>query len=351
MLASLLESLDHSRVVSTLVTLDEPGPIAARVSRAGVRVLSLGGRGLGVAFARLARLLGKETFDVVNAYGFKATLVSRMLVASLQPSAAFVNGVRGLHITETERVDSPKARFALRVEHVTSRFVDAYDANSLGALDLLAASGIDRTRMHYIPNGIDPRPWRVARGEVRNEIPVIVCVARFVARKRHVDLLEASAMLHSRGHAHRLVLVGYGPTLLQERERAETLGIGQSVTFMGRVEADDVRRVLKEADLFCLVSMWEGMAGTVMEAMAAGLPVVGTMVNGIHDLVDHGVTGSLVAPCDAEALATALAPLLADRPRREALGRAGQERVETHFSLDAMTASKEALYCEIAGRS
>src|SRR4051794_11263737 len=99
MVAGLVESMDRERVSSTVVLLDAPGPIAARLQQAAIPVRSLGGRGFLVATARLARILRAETFDVVNAYGFKGTLAARILVRLFaRGRPAFVSGVRGLHV-------------------------------------------------------------------------------------------------------------------------------------------------------------------------------------------------------------------------------------------------------------
>jgi hypothetical protein len=88
--------------------------------------------------------LRREPFDVVNAYGFKSTFVTRFLVRALARRSVFVSGVRGLHVSELERLESPKARLVLRLERLTSPLVDVYDANSTGAVELLEKIGIRR---------------------------------------------------------------------------------------------------------------------------------------------------------------------------------------------------------------
>ena len=349
MLATLVERMDARQVRSAVAILGAPGPIARRLREGNVPVRSLGDRGKLQAYRRLGALIRHGRFDVVNAYGFKATALARVFVALLSPGTRFVNGVRGLHITEAEDLDSLKARFALAVERAGSRLVTVYDANSTGALDLLAAAGIDRSRMRYIPNGLDLDEWPYEGRPIDgSRPPVVLCVARFVARKRHQDLLEAAAGLAREGHAFRLVLAGDGPTLPSMRALAEQLGLGDVVTFLGSVDRPTVREQMRAADVFVLLSAWEGMPGTVMEAMACGLPVIGTRVNGTADLIEHEASGLHVEPGDATAARSALRRLLLDADLRRAMGARGRQIIESEFTLDRMVGAKQDLYRSLA---
>jgi len=343
MVAAVVERIDRRQVVPTVVTLDRPGPVAHRLAEHDVPVRSLGGDGLPQAFLRLARILRREQFEVVAAYGFKSTFVTRFLVRSLAPQSVFVSGVRGLHVSEVERLDGPKARLLLSAERLTSGLVGVYDANSKGAVELLANAGIDRRRLRYIPNGLDVE-WWTPDSTHRGSVPVALCVARFTPIKRHQDLLRAVAMLSDRGVALRLELIGDGPTLPDMRQLAGVLGVDELTHFVGARDSDEVRDALRRADVFCLASGWEGMAGSVMEAMACGLPVVGTNVNGIAELVDHGGTGYLVPPRRPELLAVALQRLVTDPVDAATLGTAGRRRICEEFSVERMVASKQDLF-------
>jgi L-malate glycosyltransferase len=345
MVATLAERVDRSRVVCEVVTLDRPGPIAKRLAAAGVPVVSLGDGGLVRAFVRLAGVVHRRRPQVVNAYGLKGTLVGRILIRVIAPDAAFVSGVRGLHVTDVADVDSRKSRLVLAVERAFSRLVDVYDCNSRGALELLARHGIARERLTYIPNGVDV-PSETSRRT--GDRVVIVCVARLSPIKRHSDLLQAAALLCDRVPRLELLFVGDGPSAGALKELADELGLGDRVTFAGAVSRDGVREALARSDIFCLPSLWEGMPGSVMEAMAGGLPVVGTDVNGIADLVSPGRTGLLVPPCTPEALADALAQLALDAQLRERFGRAARERIAEEFSVGRMVRAKEDLYRRLA---
>jgi glycosyltransferase involved in cell wall biosynthesis len=344
MVATLVERADPARVRVELVTLAAPGPIAARLAASGIRVRSLGGTGTLPTLRRLAGIVARERFDVVSAYGLTGTMLCRVLVRLLSRQTRFVHGVRGLHLFDTERVDGVKLRLVLVLERLASRLVDVYDANSRGALDLLARAGIAPGKLHYIPNGIETTGYPLAaRG---GDPPTVVCVARMVPIKRHVDLLAAAEKLASADVPFRLALVGSGPIEAECRTAARPLG--DRVAFYGVLDRARVLDLLAGSDVFCLMSLAEGMPGSVMEAMACGLPVVGTCVNGVQDLVVDGETGFLVPPRDPAALAQRLGILLADAGLRRRMGEAGRNRIAEHFTLDGMLRAKEQLYRDLA---
>lgn len=348
LVASYVERFDRSRVHAELATLAPPGPIAARLRRAGIATHSLGGRGRLVAVLRLARLLSRG-YDVVNAHGFKVTMYAR-LARLVSRRAALISSVHGLHVTEVEEPTQAKGRVAMALERVGSRLIDVYEVNTEGAIGFLAAHGIPRQKMTFIPNAIDlaewPPPSRARRNNDR--VPTVVCVARFVPRKRHEDLLRGLGRLATEGVAFRAVLPGYGPTLEPMRVLADELGI--DAAFPGRLAPADVRTVLATADIFCLPTLWEGTVISVMEAMAMELPVVATDVNGVNEVVEDRVTGFLVPPYRDDLLADALRRLLSDPELAHEMGRAGRERVEREFRLDGIVRAKEELYAGLVAR-
>jgi glycosyltransferase involved in cell wall biosynthesis len=348
MVASLVQCSDADVVTHELATLQTPGPIAARL-RAGARgAASLGGRG-GMAGAtwRLLRLLRTRDYDVVNAYGLKASLLVRVLVRLLRPRPVLVCGVRGTHVTEVERLDSPKARLASLLERMLAPLVDVYDANSRAALRLLGELGVAEERLVYIPNGLDLSLWRVRDAEPPG-VPLIVCASRFTPVKRHQDLLHALAALKRGGHRFRAILPGGGPLIPEMRSLASSLGLGGTVELPGPVGNDEVRRLLEEASIVCLASASEGMPGTLMEGMASGVAVVATDVSGTNELVVDGESGLLVPAYDVPALAGAFARLLTDPELRARIAAGGRRRMEECFSFEVMLEAKERLYAELA---
>jgi glycosyltransferase involved in cell wall biosynthesis len=145
-----------------------------------------------------------------------------------------------------------------------------------------------------------------------------------------------------------LVVVGVGPERDPCASRLERAGLSDRATFLGRLDADDVERVLAVVDVLCLPSTQEGMPYVILEAMASGVPVVSTTVYGIPEMVGHGETGLLVDPQDEDGLRDALTTLI-DRPEtRNSMGRAARRRFEDHFTLDRQLRAMESLYLDVA---
>ena len=143
----------------------------------------------------------------------------------------------------------------------------------------------------------------------------------------------------------RLDLVGDGPLLGHVQARLGAADVQGAVRLLGL--RDDVPELLSRAACFLLTSDYEGCPLSVLEAMAAGVPVVATAVGGVPELVGHGETGILVEPGRPEGLARGLDELLSDPARAEALGRAGRQRAKEHFSRESMVAATVAVYEEI----
>jgi L-malate glycosyltransferase len=172
--------------------------------------------------------------------------------------------------------------------------------------------------------------------------PTVISVANFRQQKGHADLLHAFARVRRQVPAARLVLIGEGELHDDLEAIATQLGIQGAVEFKGNV--DDVWPHLATADVFALGSIYEPLGIAVMEAMAAGLPVVATTVGGIPEVVDPHETGLLAAPRDPVALAEGLIALLKSSELRRRFGRAARERaqgmrmdrtVDQYFSLYA----------------
>lgn len=168
-------------------------------------------------------------------------------------------------------------------------------------------------------------------------------------RKGVVDLLTASTILVERGVAHELILAGGTPDEGADAEaEVHAAAEGSPARFLGPQPHEAMPALYAGADVFCLPSWWEAMPLSVLEAMAAGLPVVASRVGDIPRAVEDGVSGSIVPAQDPEALADALEPLLRDAALRERMGAAGRARVESSFSMTTTESEIDAVYREIA---
>ncbi|HVM69821.1 MAG TPA: glycosyltransferase family 4 protein [Gaiellaceae bacterium] len=189
-------------------------------------------------------------------------------------------------------------------------------------------------RTVVIPNAVPEAPQAPLEGSP----PLVVSVGRLKEPKDFSTLVRALAEL--REVPHRAVVAGDGPDRpALEAERDE---LGVRVELSG--ERDDVPALLAAADVFVLSSRSEGMPMSILEAMAAGLPVVASAVGGVPELVVDGETGLLVPPGDADALAAALRLVLEDADLRRRLGSAGRERAQRAFGLERFRREHLALY-------
>jgi glycosyltransferase involved in cell wall biosynthesis len=174
------------------------------------------------------------------------------------------------------------------------------------------------------------------------EAPLLGSVCRLHLQKGYADLLTALTRVQARVPAVRLLLVGEGELRSQLEAQAQAMGLSEAVIFAGA--RTDVPEILAGLDVFVLPSLWEGMSNAVLEAMAAGLPVVATGVGGTPEVVVDGVTGLLVAAGDAGALARSLTRLLCDPELRRRMGQAGRERVAQRFTVGRMVEQTQRLY-------
>jgi glycosyltransferase involved in cell wall biosynthesis len=199
-------------------------------------------------------------------------------------------------------------------------------------------------RVIVIPNGIDLGPFRRAEAErsmLRRElgIPdaqfVWLAAGRLEPQKDYATLLAALARCSASPSEHCLLIAGQGQQQSELERAAVELGVSARVRFLGL--RDDVPQLVAACDALVLASRFEGLPNVVMEAMAGARPVVATRVGGTAELVEHGVTGLLVDPGDAGALAQAMCQVMAaPESSRHAMGTAGRSVIAERYSLAAM---------------
>lgn len=168
-------------------------------------------------------------------------------------------------------------------------------------------------------------------GEPAPEPGFLLVVGRLRIRKGVDVLLAAMPELRRRQPSARLVIAGDGEHRAALERQAAALGLGESVTFLGRAGAAQVRELLRGAAALVVPSIYEGMPLVVLEAMEAALPVVASRVAGIPEVVEDGCTGWLVPPEDPPRLAGALAAVLGDPAAARRRGAAGRQRLDEHF--------------------
>ncbi len=333
-----------------VVCLERPGVLAEQVEAQGGRLACIHkppGIRLEV-FGRLGRLFRELRPDVVHTHQIGALFYAGPAArrAGVPVVVHTEHGKHYDHRRRTRWLGRLAARGAARFFCVSA--------------DIAAAVGAHRIappgKIRVVPNGIDTTRFQEENeaGAVRQSLgipanaPVIGTVGRLSEVKRQDLLIRAFQQVRARLADAHLLLVGDGPWLGRLRELVAGLGLADSVHFAG-YQAQPAP-YLQAMDLFALTSQSEGMPLAVLEAWAAGLPVVATRVGGLPELVDDGRTGILVAFGDDAALARALGDLLADPATARRLGAAGRDRVEARYSLRRMADEYQRHYNELLGR-
>jgi len=204
--------------------------------------------------------------------------------------------------------------------------------------------------VHVVETGMDPARFSIAdnrqklRGKfgIKEDECVFACVARLAAQKNHSLLLRAYAELQKHTPRSRLLLVGDGELREELEVEARRLGLVGSVLFLGF--SQNVPSILRASDVFVLSSHYEGLPYAVLEAMASGLPVVSTAVDGVIDAIVEGVTGHLVPRDDVMALARAMWQMILHPESRQLMGEAGRKRFRSRFTVEHMVEETVRLY-------
>lgn len=317
----------------------------ARAESFPVHAVAMRGTWDVLAVAALARLHRALRPDIVHWHAARAHALGT-LAASIAPVRARIL---------SRRVDFPVRR-SLGSRILYARPIDAIAAISEGVRDALIRSGVDAARIRVIPSGIDLAPFDEPfdRAAIRGRLGLAetdvlaLQVAALAPHKSQTTLLQAMARIRSRHPNLRVWIAGEGPLRTSLAHEHATLELGESVRFLGFRE--DVTDLLRAADLFVISSYLEGLGTSILDAMAAGLPVVATRVGGIPEAVVDGETGVLVPPSDPQALGEALSALAGDPERRARLGVEGRRRARG-FSADRTEERTRSLYAEVLARS
>lgn len=203
-----------------------------------------------------------------------------------------------------------------------------------------------------IPYGIDLTqfsPQSRTERDATNGRVVVGAVARLSPEKGFEHLLRAVALLRKRGCEVDVVLAGDGPSRGGLERLAGELALQDRVQFLGEVPHEDVPATLGTFDIFAMPSTWEGFGVAALEASAMQLPVVGSNIHGIPDVVIDGETGLLVPAADVDALADAIARLVADPAARQRMGAAGRGLVERAYRWEDNARLMDLLYAQMVG--
>jgi len=334
--------------------LTRDGPLRQDLEAAGVHVTLIGKRWKidPWAYVRLKRLVAALRPDLIHTWLFAANAYGRR--------AGVACGVKCL-VAGERCVDSWKGWLHLAIDRRLARRTSRIVANSPGVRDFYVACGLAPEKLEVIPNGVPPAPpVQTSRGEILAELglPEEARLAGLVGRlwpqKRVKDAIWAADLLKVIRRDVYLLVIGDGPHRTRLETFRDQVEIRDRVLFLGQRE--DVPRLLPHFDVLWSASAFEGQSNAIMEAMAAGIPVVATDIPGTRDLVVHGTTGYLVptegrpvfAPTVNTSVAKGLARytnvLLDDAALARRFGQSARRRMLDEFSVEKMVARYADLY-------
>jgi len=326
--------------LTTFLCLDTRGPLAVEAERNGFQVHLLDRRpGLDWSCRQnLRKLICQIRPAAVLAHQYTPFFYSSLARGvSYRPPIVFIE--HGRHYPDPRKLRRVMANCLLfRRDDVVIAVAESVKQA------LICKEGIREDRIRVIPNGINPEPYRAAtvlREKVRRDLGLaddevaIIQVARLDPLKDHDTAIAAVERIAQ--PRVRLLIVGDGPEEGRLQQRVSQSPFPERYAFLGYRQ--DIPDLLAAADVFLLSSISEGLPVTVLEAMAAALPVVATCVGDLSDVVEHGVTGFLVPPRDPGQLAEALERLCVSSELRRQFGRAGRDRLLAHFTEEKMHAA------------
>jgi len=327
----LASRLDPDRFETHAIFLAGDGPLVDELSEAGVVTHVVGwlkGARDPVGALRFARAVARG-FDIVHQHfgGRSVRWIGKGI------------GPRKLVVQVWGRVLEPRGE-----QPITMRI---NRADAVIAVSKAVASIVSGPTVRVIYPGIDLGRFREPTPAAihARRPPVVGTAARLVPIKAIEYLIRSVAAVRKRIGDLRLEIAGSGPELRPLQAEANSLGLADGVRFLGW--RPDMATVLPRWDVFILPSLDEGFPIALLEAMAAGLPVIASDVGGVPELVNHGETGFLVRPRDVDGLSERLVYLVPDRQARASMGAAGRRRVRSLFSADRMAAEVATLYEEV----
>jgi glycosyltransferase involved in cell wall biosynthesis len=316
--------------------------LARRAGAAGIRVHPVTMRAewdLAAVF-KLRSIIRGRAIDIVHMHTSHAHTLG---------VAAARLGTRALTVV-TRRVAYSIHRHPFSLSGFKYRIgVDRYAAVSRAVKDVMVADGIPAERIEVAHSGIDLSRFKGADGStVRDELglpagaPVAGTTAHLARNKGLEVLVDAAPLVTAIVPEARIVIVGTGDLAQKLEARAAERGALGSILFTGF--RSDIPACLDALDVFVMPSLKEGLGTSILDAMAAGKPVVASRTGGIPEIVEDGVTGLLVPPGDAAALAAAVTRILKEPDLAESLAHQGLGKVQESFSVGAMVEANIAIY-------
>ena len=341
-----LATCGSSRFQHEVATMHGHGIYWDRLQDAGVKVHSLSPhKHLPLYLATLPALFLANRPDILHCHLIPSNIIAKPLGALMGVPLILNHD----HTNDPQRIDN---KLLLALDKTTNRFAHHIIAVAGACRDfLIQHESIPPEKITLVPNAIDLRrfsPGNADRAESRNKFglpidaKVIAGVGRLNPQKNFSLFLDIAAALAPRFPELRFLLAGEGPEESMLREKARTLGLADRIVFAGYVA--DTRQVYAAADILLMPSRFEGLPMTLLEAMAMGLPVVASKLDGIAEVIEDGREGFLIESNDTHGFVERCAALLENPAKSSEFAANARAKIEARFSVERMTSAVEAIY-------
>ncbi len=349
---NIIKRLDRNLFEPTVAVLRLGGKLESKIVNLGIPLIEaefcFSAKPYGSLFKRV-----KKAAKVFEPYHFDLWHSFHYAEDYTEPLVAYFSGAKGWIYTKKNM------NWHSRAWQLRSLLAKRIAAQNTDMLEFFFSKSYYQNKTRLIPRGVDLQkfsPQPITRGSYRQEFDiaddamVISCVAQLVPVKDHPNLIRAA--VHLPGVHFLLAGSTNDETYYHElQKQVELNGLFDRVHFLGKVS--DIPALLAETDIFVLPTKgsgrMEGCPVALLEAMACGKACVATNVPGSRDIIEDGISGLLVEPENADALARAINRLIQDSDSREKIGKAARNRVETSFSIEREVAAHERLYLELMG--
>ena len=336
--------LDRSRWDVHVACVRAEGPLRARLEGVGLQPWSVGpgsfkSPGLAVAVLRLAAYLRRHAIRLVHCFDFYSNVLG-VPAARLARTPVVIASQRDM--------GNLRSRGQQSIHSVVLGLATHILVNSGAIAARLAHTrAAQHDRLEMVPNGVDLSRFEPVAAPNGGDVTTVATLANLRPEKGLLQLVEAAAIVTRRAPRARFVIWGEGALRTDLEARIRTLGLTGRVEMRGATR--EPAQALQQCQIFVLASLSEASSNVVLEAMATGLPVVGTRVGGLPGLVDDNRTGLLVPPDDAPALAEAILRLVEAPDLRAEMGAQGRARALAEFGMDRLHERIDRFYCRALG--
>lgn len=346
-IVNICRTIDRQKFDISVLCLRSLGEYVPEIEKLGIKVTLLPQKQDGVdylSFLKVAKILRQERPDVIHTHNTQPFIDGTL--------GGLLAGVKKIIHTDHARSFPDNKRYMFAewfMSHFAYRVVGVSEHT---ANNLIKYEKISPKKIKIIPNGIDATRFNITidREKKKRELgitnngPIIGLGVRLTEQKGITYLLQAMPAIIEKFPAITLVIVGEGPLMKQLKAEADSLEVTKNVLFLG--PRLDIPELLQTFEIYVLPSLWEGLPMVLLEALAAGCPIIATKVGGVATAVEDGVNGTLVQPRDVKQLSRAIIKLLENQDLREEFSLNGRALFEKKFKAEIMTQNYERMFTD-----